>query len=70
MECFTSSPRAGRFQNPVDDALCIDQTNVKERSQQVAQMAKIYSQASKVVAWIGGEFSHHDRFAIDGEIVI
>ena len=35
------------------DALCIDQENVAERSQQVQIMSKIYTQASKVIAWLG-----------------
>lgn len=35
------------------DALSIDQTNIEERNQQVAQMGSIYSQAKRVVAWIG-----------------
>jgi hypothetical protein len=35
------------------DALCIDQTNLEERSEQVKMMARIYSQASQVVVWLG-----------------
>ncbi|KUJ13322.1 HET-domain-containing protein, partial [Mollisia scopiformis] len=35
------------------DALCINQKDVKERNHQVAQMGKIYSQASRVIAWLG-----------------
>src|ERR1700730_15165897 len=33
------------------DALCIDQENTTEQSEQVKLMAKIYSQASKVIVW-------------------
>lgn len=35
------------------DALCIDQTNIEERSHQVSIMGRIYSGASKVVVWLG-----------------
>ncbi|KAN0093987.1 HET domain containing protein [Hyaloscypha variabilis] len=35
------------------DALCIDQASVHERNCQVSRMGDIYSQAARVVAWIG-----------------
>ncbi|KAK0714492.1 heterokaryon incompatibility protein-domain-containing protein, partial [Lasiosphaeris hirsuta] len=35
------------------DAVCIDQDNTEERSQQVLRMAAIYRSAAAVVAWIG-----------------
>lgn len=35
------------------DAICIDQSNSKERSQQVAIMKRIYEHASCVVVWLG-----------------
>jgi hypothetical protein len=35
------------------DALCIDQSNVKERNHQVKGMAGIFSDASKVLVWLG-----------------
>lgn len=35
------------------DALCIDQSNVKERSHQVNQMSEIYRKAENVVIWLG-----------------
>ena len=35
------------------DALCIDQTNIKERNHQVAQMGKIYATADHVIVWLG-----------------
>lgn len=35
------------------DALCIDQSNIKERNHQVGQMGKIYSMANNVVVWLG-----------------
>jgi hypothetical protein len=35
------------------DAICIDQSNVEERKQQVQLMAKIYSNAHRVIVWLG-----------------
>ncbi|KAJ1323046.1 ankyrin repeat domain-containing protein 50 [Microdochium nivale] len=35
------------------DAICIDQTNTKEKSRQVQSMAKIYAKASRVIVWLG-----------------
>ena len=35
------------------DGLCIDQENEKEKSEQVLQMAKIYSKADNVCVWLG-----------------
>ncbi|CAG1986279.1 unnamed protein product [Fusarium graminearum] len=35
------------------DALCIDQSNVKERSHQVNQMGEIYRKADNVIIWLG-----------------
>ena len=35
------------------DAVCINQTNLTEKSQQVAMMAKIYAMASNVLIWLG-----------------
>ncbi|KAI1362067.1 heterokaryon incompatibility protein-domain-containing protein [Xylaria arbuscula] len=37
------------------DAICIDQSNVVERSQQVAMMGDIYRGATRVIAWLGLE---------------
>ncbi|PKS11373.1 hypothetical protein jhhlp_003135 [Lomentospora prolificans] len=37
------------------DAVCIDQNNVVERSQQVAMMGNIYRCATQVIAWLGLE---------------
>ena len=37
------------------DAICIDQDNPKERSQQVQLMAKIYNNAHRVIVWLGEE---------------
>ncbi|KAF2186451.1 HET-domain-containing protein [Zopfia rhizophila CBS 207.26] len=35
------------------DAICIDQSNKKERGHQVQQMRDIYNQADKVIFWLG-----------------
>lgn len=37
------------------DALCIDQASVLEKNHQVAMMGSIYSQAARVVIWLGAE---------------
>ncbi|KAE9368436.1 HET-domain-containing protein [Stipitochalara longipes BDJ] len=42
------------------DALCINQASVHERNCQVSRMGDIYSQAARVVAWIG-EDDHEAR---------
>jgi hypothetical protein len=35
------------------DALCIDQSNAMKRNHQVQQMGLIYSQAERVMVWLG-----------------
>jgi hypothetical protein len=35
------------------DAICINQDDMKERNHRVSRMGSIYSQAEKVVAWLG-----------------
>ena len=40
------------------DRVCIDQSNLLERTQQVRLMGKIYSKARLVVIWLGEEDSH------------
>ena len=35
------------------DAICIDQSNVRERESQISYMRDIYRKASRVVAWLG-----------------
>lgn len=35
------------------DAVCVDQENLEERSQQVQRMAEIYKLADRVVVWLG-----------------
>lgn len=51
------------------DAICIDQTNDKERGHQVNQMGAIYKKAEKVLVWLGpatpetdSVFDDMDRF--------
>jgi len=41
------------------DAVCIDQSNLDEKSEQVQMMATIYRQAARVLCWIG----EHDKRA-------
>jgi hypothetical protein len=35
------------------DAICVNQQDLQERSQQVKRMAEIYSKATRVIAWLG-----------------
>jgi hypothetical protein len=37
------------------DAICINQNDVSERNQQVAQMTKVYTQAEKLLIWLGSD---------------
>lgn len=37
------------------DAICVDQSDIKERGHQVLRMADIYSLASRVLIWLGPE---------------
>jgi hypothetical protein len=43
------------------DAICIDQDNLEEKSQQVQLMAKIYSKASHVLVWLGETADNSDK---------
>jgi hypothetical protein len=43
------------------DAVCINQTDLQERSCQVQLMAKIYSKASRIVVWLGEMADDSDR---------
>ena len=40
------------------DSICIDQTSLEERSQQVALMGEIYRSANRVLVWLG---EHDER---------
>lgn len=46
------------------DALCINQSDIHERNDQVSRMGDIYSQATRVVAWIG-QGNYESRYAYD-----
>lgn len=46
------------------DALCINQEDVSERSQQVQLMGDIFSSAEQVIIWLGHE-RKNDQYAID-----
>jgi hypothetical protein len=43
------------------DAVCINQKDLKEQGQQVQIMAKIYSSAHRVIAWLGDRTEDTDR---------
>ncbi|KAH7355909.1 heterokaryon incompatibility protein-domain-containing protein, partial [Pyrenochaeta sp. MPI-SDFR-AT-0127] len=43
------------------DAICINQTDDKEKESQIQFMAKIYSQASNVIVWLGEAAENSDR---------
>ena len=46
------------------DAVCVDQANVQERSQQIVLMRRIYSESKRVLVWLGLE-SPSDRSAFE-----
>jgi hypothetical protein len=46
------------------DALCIDQGNIQERSEQVKLMSRIYQTAIRVIVWLGSE-DHSTEPAMD-----
>jgi hypothetical protein len=46
------------------DAICVNQQNLKERSQQVKRMADVYSKAARVAVWLGSE-SDDSSLAMD-----
>ncbi|KAI1180213.1 heterokaryon incompatibility protein-domain-containing protein [Nemania sp. FL0916] len=43
------------------DALCIDQSNVPERTAQVAMMRDIYAKSSRIIIWLGTAADRSDR---------
>jgi hypothetical protein len=51
------------------DALCINQSDLKEKSSQVMMMSRIYQQARLVFAWLGGG-DHLSRQALHNLLVI
>jgi hypothetical protein len=46
------------------DALCINQDDVNERTQQVRMMGDVYSSAEQVIIWLGPE-RKNDQSAVD-----
>jgi hypothetical protein len=44
------------------DAICIDQSNIEERNDQVTIMDRIYSCASSVIVWLGPGSSATEHF--------
>lgn len=42
------------------DAVCVDQSNVEERGQQVGLMASIYASATLVILWLGPAYADSD----------
>jgi len=46
------------------DALCINQTNIAERSSQVKQMLRIYQTAARVHCWLGPQ-SHNSPLGLE-----
>ena len=47
------------------DAICINQSDVAERNEQVQRMASIYREAVSVLVWLG-EGDHQSDFAMEG----
>lgn len=43
------------------DAVCINQTDEKEKEHQIPLMAEIYAKASRVIVWLGEAEDHGDR---------
>ncbi|KAF2165767.1 hypothetical protein M409DRAFT_24053 [Zasmidium cellare ATCC 36951] len=56
-EKHATEPTSGDQRLPLlwIDALCIDQENLTEKSQQVAMMGEIYSRADEVLVWLGDD---------------
>lgn len=57
------------------DAICVNQQDLDERSEQVKRMAGIYSNAKRVVVWLGPESDDSDTAmnlleALDGKIEV
>jgi len=51
------------------DAICIDQKDLEEQSQQVQLMASIYSNAHRVIVWLGNETEDSNRAFKDIQLV-
>ncbi|KAI0134480.1 heterokaryon incompatibility protein-domain-containing protein [Xylariales sp. AK1849] len=46
------------------DAICINQSDIEERSAQVRLMSRIYEAAKSVVVWLGEESSTHQKLSL------
>jgi hypothetical protein len=51
------------------DAICIDQDNVEEKSEQIALMGDIYRKAERAVAWLGPDGSEEDLAKAEEELM-
>lgn len=47
------------------DAICINQQDDAERSQQVKLMGSIYKQSTHLLIWLGEAFSHHEALTFE-----
>jgi hypothetical protein len=47
------------------DAVCINQDDVNERTQQVGHMGRIYSEAKRVLIWLGDDENCYAKIAFD-----
>ncbi|KAI0098526.1 heterokaryon incompatibility protein-domain-containing protein [Nemania sp. FL0031] len=47
------------------DAICINQEDIQERSQQVRNMSEIYSKVARVICWLG---KTHDTTEVAGDV--
>ncbi|KKO97337.1 hypothetical protein THAR02_10557 [Trichoderma harzianum] len=43
------------------DAVCIDQTSIEERGEQIQYMAEIYSKANRAIVWLGEAADNSDQ---------
>ncbi|KAI1390503.1 heterokaryon incompatibility protein-domain-containing protein [Hypoxylon trugodes] len=50
------------------DAMCINQTNLQERNQEVRRMGDIYSNARQVIVWLGREVEPGDVHISDDRV--
>ena len=57
LECHRDTFLRNRSTEPLFwiDAICIDQSNIGERSRQVESMAEVYKKAQNVLIWLGEE---------------
>ncbi|KAF1825743.1 HET-domain-containing protein, partial [Dissoconium aciculare CBS 342.82] len=51
------------------DAICINQGDLLEKSQQLSIMASIYNQAEQVVIWLGGNGDSNNQSLEDEEVI-